>query len=1095
MKSLSSRFVSPEGSRKPEIYFLAEAPGEEEDKQLRPLIGRSGQVLRTAIQELNIDKSVRLFNVVPYRPLDERSNNRTPEENEIQQYSKYAKSDIKKCQPTIVVLLGKSALYAFFPHLVKESISSLSKREDLEWEGIKFRVVYHPSYILRRGGTSCSEYKYWKSEIARTIKNTQSLVSTKNKNHRTYSLLELEDFLDTYRLTGTEIALDYEASSLETKSIDFELAGIGLSTGDSSSYLVIKDFYTYNSKLDEESITKIRDFFLEREKKGCTFLVFNAKYEIPATLNIFGIELKSVIDVMQYCKTLNIGGGLKEISRVYLEEFTWTSDLDAWLSNFNNLLNCLKPTAKYSRPEAEVLMQEGIEKLIELLHSKENLNTREKNMFKALKELISIIKKQRKEDLEESLKILEKILKNKLQNSDYEARYTESPREIVSPYCGLDAKNTYKLYKLLLKMLSKEGNKYNRDLVPAANYYCEHAWLGYILELNGIVWNDEFAEKLSKIYQKSALEALRSFLLIPRSKKVLKLSSSQILEIQSINDLDSLKSYFNPRATNKANTQKFSLILSTKRLRFILLLDGVREKLNVSDLKTVKEYFPTLLKYYEAIKGNNNKLKSLETLRNKLAKNIDSLFRLENGTETEWHLVNLYSNWELPNASSSTIESIYQSLKNILDIDPDDRSTWCEEFEILYYHRLYKKIAHTHSNFIEGSTGRGSVKVIKSKDVDKIIAKRIRSYNKNRSLEKDETYIIQPSFKCNTAVTKRWNSGIHILPWNSEIRNIQRSRFESGFLVHFDYSQMELRILAHLSRDPSLLEAYKQGKDIHRFVASAIWDKDEEEVSDSERRFSKLSTFSLSYGKSIKSFADDFMGGDLKSAKKLFNSFFKRFPRVKDWIEEQHRNSHRHECQTIWGDPIQFRLHKDANENAAKRLSQNYPIQSSASNIAGVSISRIAKWIREHGLKTKLYCFTHDSCDADCPKEELLNFCYQVPTIAEEMPLKVWKVPVKIDLGIGVMGNEIVELKRKNDSPIVRKENEIYTLESNFIGKSSSVEKLKRYLQRTFKEVELNIEKEKEELISNKELFETKRAYSISIGKTVKMQEGTLRVR
>lgn len=179
--------------------------------------------------------------------------------------------------------------------------------------------------------------------------------------------------------------------------------------------------------------------------------------------------------------------------------------------------------------------------------------------------------------------------------------------------------------------------------------------------------------------------------------------------------------------------------------------------------------------------------------------------------------------------------------------------------------------------------------------------------------------------------TKRWKSFIHTIPWNSELREIHVSRFLKGILCHFDYSQMEVKILAKVSEDESLIKYLsKKGADIHRFVASKVWKKPMEEVTSAERRFAKTSVFAILYGKSIYAFATEIMNGDIQATEQLFEYIFTAFPGIKRYIDNKHKELlSSGEVRTMFGDTIiiPFDPSRASSVSSGKRQAQNYPIQ------------------------------------------------------------------------------------------------------------------------------------------------------------------------
>ena len=291
------------------------------------------------------------------------------------------------------------------------------------------------------------------------------------------------------------------------------------------------------------------------------------------------------------------------------------------------------------------------------------------------------------------------------------------------------------------------------------------------------------------------------------------------------------------------------------------------------------------------------------------------------------------------------------------------------------------------------------------------------------------------------------------------------------------------------------MDAFAKGEDIHRHIAAGVFKKDPSDVTDLERRFSKTATFAILYGKSVFNFAKEFMGGDLKSAQKLFDSLFEQFPGIKTFIDEAHKNVKKDFLtRTIWGDPI--RIDFDPNDkiavSAAERYAQNYPVQSSSSNMAAVCIKRVSDTIRKLGMLARTYGFTHDSADLDVPGSELIRVCYVIPLLAEKFPLDMWKIPAKVDLEVGINGADMLKLKQvKDHASYVTKSNNEFILQCDFEGKTGVIEKVVDRIK-PYAQVDFEVHEKKESWTSTKELFMPKRAFSTEIGSVYDLEKGTL---
>lgn len=140
MKQYATNLVFGDGEVNPKIMFIGEGPGEEEDQQALPFVGRSGKLLRNIIHFMNITHYI--TNVVPYRP----PNNRNPTSHEIEFWKPYLEKHIELVNPQYIVLVGRVAAHALLD--TKGSMSSLRLKEYNIYSRKTF-VFYHPSYLIR----------------------------------------------------------------------------------------------------------------------------------------------------------------------------------------------------------------------------------------------------------------------------------------------------------------------------------------------------------------------------------------------------------------------------------------------------------------------------------------------------------------------------------------------------------------------------------------------------------------------------------------------------------------------------------------------------------------------------------------------------------------------------------------------------------------------------------------------------------------------------------------------------------------------------------------------------------------------------------
>ena len=217
-----------------------------------------------------------------------------------------------------------------------------------------------------------------------------------------------------------------------------------------------------------------------------------------------------------------------------------------------------------------------------------------------------------------------------------------------------------------------------------------------------------------------------------------------------------------------------------------------------------------------------------------------------------------------------------------------------------------------------------------------------------------------------------------------------------------DYSQIELRIMAHLSEDKNMTDAFLSGYDIHAATAAKIYKVDIKEVTADMRRKAKTANFGIIYGISVFGLAER-MNVDRKEAKELIDGYFETYPQVKSYMDKSIQVAREHGyVETIFH---RKRFLPDINSrNAvvrgyAERNAINAPIQGSAADIIKVAMARIYERFKAEGLKAKMILQVHDELNFSVPAKEK-EIVEQV--VIEEME-KAYRmhVPLKADCGWG----------------------------------------------------------------------------------------------
>ncbi len=198
---------------------------------------------------------------------------------------------------------------------------------------------------------------------------------------------------------------------------------------------------------------------------------------------------------------------------------------------------------------------------------------------------------------------------------------------------------------------------------------------------------------------------------------------------------------------------------------------------------------------------------------------------------------------------------------------------------------------------------------------------------------------------------------------------------ESGHqLVCADYSQIELRILAHISNDANLIDAFNKRYDIHLATASQIFHKPQEEVTRDERSYAKSINFGLIYGKSVFGLAKE-LKIERSAAKLYIDNYFAKYPQVKDFMDRIKKDAHRDGyVSTIYGRKIYLANINSSNKilsQAEERLALNAPMQGSAADIIKIAMLNVDKWLQDKKLKSKMIMQVHDELILQVPDNEV----------------------------------------------------------------------------------------------------------------------------
>ncbi len=244
---------------------------------------------------------------------------------------------------------------------------------------------------------------------------------------------------------------------------------------------------------------------------------------------------------------------------------------------------------------------------------------------------------------------------------------------------------------------------------------------------------------------------------------------------------------------------------------------------------------------------------------------------------------------------------------------------------------------------------------------------------------------------------------------NIPVRNEEGRRIRQAFvaekgckLLAADYSQIELRIMAHLSGDRGLLDAFASGKDVHRATAAEVFGIPLAEVSNEQRRAAKAINFGLIYGMSAFGLAKQ-LGVDRKDAQAYVDLYFARYPGVKQYMDDTREQARAQGyVETLFG--RRLFLHDIKSKNAAtrqyaERTAINAPMQGTAADIIKKAMIAVDAWLRESGLQTRMIMQVHDELVFEVPEAELETVRGKVTELMTGAAKL--DVPLVVDTGVG----------------------------------------------------------------------------------------------
>ncbi len=329
-----------------------------------------------------------------------------------------------------------------------------------------------------------------------------------------------------------------------------------------------------------------------------------------------------------------------------------------------------------------------------------------------------------------------------------------------------------------------------------------------------------------------------------------------------------------------------------------------------------------------------------------------------------------------------TEEELYKSIGHTVNINSPQQLSDLLFNEIgLPKTKRTKTGYSTDANSLEGLKGLHPV-------VDQILEYRQVSKLKSTYVDalpemvNPDTRRVHTSYNQTGSATGRMSSSdpnLQNIPIRTEMgRQVRKAFMAEGapdwLLFSADYSQIELRVLAHISQDPGLLEAFRRGEDIHSSTASLMFDVPLNDVVADQRRIAKVLNFGVIYGLSAHGISQQ-TGFSREEGASFIEAYFAKYPGISDYLEHVKVKARAEQyVETLLG---RRRYLPDINSpnfnvrGGAERMAINMPIQGTAADIMKLAMIRVQKRLDDEGMKTKMLLQVHDELVFETPKEEM----------------------------------------------------------------------------------------------------------------------------
>ena len=508
LKSYNLQQQFPQGVTNPDYYILSDMVNNTEN-------GVQGtEYLNNILMSLGISGNSRQFNLI-------RCDISSAKDfvNSIRlSCSEYAKIDISKTKPKVVIALGSEVARLLLESKFSKISTSRGKLYEVEIGGVKLKVLptYSPTYVVQN--TSSAET--FVEDLALAVKYVNGELVDISDKELVYAT-NFDEFLDYYNtkcINADELAYDLETNAKDPRSSQAQMVGFSLAPDSSTGIYVVRNSLEY--QMQENDWIKIRDFMKNTVMKNHKLLVHNCMYEIPFTLNEWDIYIDNFDDTLIKTRLIlggKTGASLKERCMKDLGYPDWDTDLGVYLSSMSNLIKGMKPTSAGKLRDDYIRLADVSTDLRELMRyynrlEDEDINKRIQVNKESVSNILEVVGKYYEGTEYDNIidHISREVIARVTSGHTGILSYGTVPMKIITQYGAMDSVGTKDLNQYMDKKIEEYSAQLGINLKQGYEYMKQHYMSGTWMELSGLYWNDDVAKAEKKWYNDKCVSSIRS---------------------------------------------------------------------------------------------------------------------------------------------------------------------------------------------------------------------------------------------------------------------------------------------------------------------------------------------------------------------------------------------------------------------------------------------------------------------------------------------------------------------------------------------------------------------------------------------------------